>query len=111
MLVLFTSVHVCAGFIHLHPRGWQQWFGPCVFCNMTPPETASSLLGSAIARGLPRLAGKYGGAGRRKRPPSPFVVLAAGGRRAYSRKPTAPATPLTSAMAVPGEDGRQGPWV
>ncbi|XP_043447129.1 protein SREK1IP1 [Prionailurus bengalensis] len=69
---------------------------------MTPPETASSLLGSAIARGLPRLAGKSGSAGRRKRPPSLFVVLATGGRRAYSRKPTVPATPLTSAMAVPG---------
>ena len=37
MLVLFTSVHVCAGFIHLHPRGWQQWFGPCVFCKYDSP--------------------------------------------------------------------------
>nr|XP_025748155.1 protein SREK1IP1 [Callorhinus ursinus] len=51
---------------------------------------------------LPVLSPRSRGAGGRKRPPSPFVVLAAGGRRVSSRKPTAPVTPLTSAMAVPG---------
>ncbi|XP_008689893.1 protein SREK1IP1 [Ursus americanus] len=97
-----SNVHVCAGLTHRPPPSWQQWFGPCVLCNITPLETESARLGSAIASDLPGLSPRSRGAGGRKRPPSPFVVLAAGKRRASSRKPTAPATPLTSAMAVPG---------
>ncbi|XP_036082086.1 protein SREK1IP1 isoform X2 [Rousettus aegyptiacus] len=72
---------------------------------MTSPRTRHQrLLGSSLARGLgglPGLSPRCRGAGGKKRQPSLCVVLAAGGKREYSRKPRAPAISLASAMAVP----------
>lgn len=77
-----------------------------------PRKLAPRQLGSAIAGGLealPGLSGRCGGTGGRKRPPRLCVVLAAGAKRACPRKTRGSATLLTTAMAVPGEDQRQGP--